>query len=161
MQGQGSQQMGALLGAQKCCQPQLPAPSPAASQGVCTQGAEPGLHQLAALGLAGICVCFYSRWVTGGLTDGQSHQAGLSRSPLPQQRLRGRRPSRLQITSCRKKQEKTGREWKRVASRLETQLLFIDQQLRNCPCDRATRLTLSALNANPKVLSQPRLLPEA
>lgn len=43
--------MGDLPGAQKCCQG-LPTPSLAASQGVCTQGAEPGLqHQVAALGL--------------------------------------------------------------------------------------------------------------
>lgn len=45
---------------------------------------------------------------------------------LSQQHLQGCRPSWLQVPPCRKKQEKTGREWKRVASRLETQLLFID-----------------------------------
>lgn len=44
--------MGDLLTAQKHCQPLLPAPSLATSQGVCTQGAEPGLqHQVAGLGL--------------------------------------------------------------------------------------------------------------
>lgn len=80
---------------------------------------------------------------------------GLSCSPPSPSSISGAAEHRLQIPPCRKKQEKTGGEWKGVASRLETQLLFIDQQPRNCPCDRTIRLTLSAPSTTSSRGSEP------